>query len=632
MLAITTCRAWLSWIGITAPIEKTKSETVLEHIEYKSQNNDASAIKNVTVSLPENNQILKITMRFRVDTFKDYIYLFQTAPLNSGISVAIANDGSVKLMVDSINARRFIGPNNFKKVTLNQWHALELTIWKNHSFKVKYDGLIVENRIDPDINYQISEIRLGAGYPPTHYLNGEITDFKITSNVIDLKYQHYINLMLTIIFIGLLYTTIISFFLLCKQQMNRQSKIELLSFLVLIGFFTAVVFNYCVFFYWNKPYPQNTFIFYTLGSEFGDFYLSRYQDLFFAPYDKTLYPHIATYLPFSYVIIYPLTKLSAHLALIIYSLFFTISLVLFVKYYFSHHPQYSFEKIADIKNIIIISLLSYPFLFCLERANLENLCFILVALSFYFFEKRIRVLAAFCLGMASAMKLYPLLLSIFFLSEKKYFEFILSIVFTLIVTLWSLVILDPSFSQNVTVWLESLNLLGNYILIDPTTCMKFNLGIWGIIKFICISMNLSSASLMHLAKWYHSCALFSAFIVIGYVLFIETIAWRKLIMLVIPILIFPELSNDYKLLYVFLPLASFINAKPQNFDLFYLCIFVFLLIPKSYYWVTDDISIANFLNPAVMLLTLIIIMYSGLRKKFLIRKNAIMADRALSFF
>ena len=88
-------------------------------------------------------------------------------------------------------------------------------------------------------------------------------------------------------------------------------------------------------------------------------------------------------------------------------------------------------------------------------------------------------------------------------------------------------------------------------------------------------------------------AIFSA--VAAYVLFIERELWKQITVLTIAMLILPQFSADYRLIYIFIPLLIYINIdKRPHLDIAYLIVFGLLLIPKSYFFLTKIVS--NFGN------------------------------------
>ena len=109
-----------------------------------------------------------------------------------------------------------------------------------------------------------------------------------------------------------------------------------------------------------------------------------------------------------------------------------------------------------------------------------------------------------------------------------------------------------------------------------------------------------------------------------YVLLIERRRWKKVALLAFSMLLIPEISADYKLLHIFLPLFVFLNAPPsEKSDWFYACMFALLLIPKNYFFVaslTTDAgpgtySIGAILNPLIMLAMSAVIIVRGLRSR-----------------
>jgi hypothetical protein len=108
-----------------------------------------------------------------------------------------------------------------------------------------------------------------------------------------------------------------------------------------------------------------------------------------------------------------------------------------------------------------------------------------------------------------------------------------------------------------------------------------------------------------------------------YILFIEKELWKTVALLTFSMLLLPNISADYKLLHIFLPIFLFINSKESSrLDLFYLLMFGLLMIQKNYFYLSGissdagwhDLSTAVLVNIIVMLLTGCVIMISGFIK------------------
>jgi hypothetical protein len=99
--------------------------------------------------------------------------------------------------------------------------------------------------------------------------------------------------------------------------------------------------------------------------------------------------------------------------------------------------------------------------------------------------------------------------------------------------------------------------------------------------------------------------------------------WKQVALLIFSFNLLPYISADYKLIHIFIPMLLFINCeKESKFRLLSAILFGLLLIPKAYYHFSGivsaesgapDISISIIINPLIMLIFTIAIMYEGLR-------------------
>ncbi len=68
-------------------------------------------------------------------------------------------------------------------------------------------------------------------------------------------------------------------------------------------------------------------------------------------------------------------------------------------------------------------------------------------------------------------------------------------------------------------------------------------------------------------------------------------------------LLLPQVTFDYKMIHLYIALMLFLNSQKQSqYDILYAILFGLLLIPKDYFIIQSDISIAVFLNPLLMLM------------------------------
>ena len=118
--------------------------------------------------------------------------------------------------------------------------------------------------------------------------------------------------------------------------------------------------------------------------------------------------------------IYPLEPVYAYLSMI----FFSVCIAGFFLYY-----GLRYSPTAEIFQVVIVItiLTSYPFMFTMERANIEGLLWILVLLGVLSFINNNFLAAGILFAIAASMKLYPAVFLLLLLSVKKYREFFISI-------------------------------------------------------------------------------------------------------------------------------------------------------------------------------------------------------------
>lgn len=383
----------------------------------------------------------------------------------------------------------------------------------------------------------------------------------------------------------------------------KNNKISIISSIILTGFIVSVFFHYILGFYLKSGYPYNTYLF-DPNYFFNDF---------FTIYDLTKNSHNYTnpYFPFANVIVLFLTYLNKYLA------FYSIILVFYLTMFYQNYNYI----INDIENkfsqyhiFMIFTFISYPVLFALDRGNIEIILYIFLALFFYFYSKDKPIWYIIFLSAAICMKLYPAVLLILLLSDKKYKETIYIVIFSLGITLASYEFLSIAFNENVfntiSAHLEVLNSF-NYRCFYHSNGLDHNHTLWVLLEIISGLVNLSQLSIIYLLF------VIILFLYISYyVVFIENIKWKKVALLILTMLLFPYTSFDYTLIHIYFPMILFINFNERDkYDLLYSILFGFLMIPLAYYYIFEDISISAVIYPAVMILIIVIIILDGLKQK-----------------
>jgi hypothetical protein len=98
---------------------------------------------------------------------------------------------------------------------------------------------------------------------------------------------------------------------------------------------------------------------------------------------------------------------------------------------------------------------------------------------------------------------------------------------------------------------------------------------------------------------------------------VERVFWKQVMVLTCMMLLLPQMTGDYKLNHLYLPLMLFIaSQKLTRHDLIYAVLFGLLLIPKAYYWINHKpglhlVPLGTVLNPIFMTSILVLIVIQG---------------------
>jgi len=402
-------------------------------------------------------------------------------------------------------------------------------------------------------------------------------------------------------------------------HLEKKAKVLILCFIVVMGFGIGVALNYFRGAYDNLPYPYNTFLLIPSG-KFSDYYDVLRDGHSLSPYlefKSAQYPFLA-------FLGYLLSSLS-----IPFEVFILFVSGLFLL--FSIHYLRIGTWIESVTPIFVIPFLSYPFLFTVERGNFEILLFVLLLAFIFFFTRKQYLVSALILSFAIAMKVYPAVMLILFIPEKKYREMIISVVSTILITLICLLLFKGGLIPNLTFLLQftifSSNAgVSNFISINNNWVQR-GVTLLTFIKIYYYEIGRLPVFIVNnFMLAYLMLAGISMTITTLFVIFIEKETWKRVALLILAMLLLPPISADYKLLYIFIPLYIFLDKKTiSKADIFYLLMFGVLLIPKNFFFFQNlssdtvnyhDISISLVINFIVMIIMALVIVISGLVKKY----------------
>ncbi|OGT06297.1 MAG: hypothetical protein A2103_00495 [Gammaproteobacteria bacterium GWF2_41_13] len=365
--------------------------------------------------------------------------------------------------------------------------------------------------------------------------------------------------------------------------MTSAKKIRLMSLFILVGFISGLFFAATKV---HHGYPYATFLF-KPGARFNDFYGMLPSIKTFSYCLSPIY-----YFPLTFWLLYPLTLFhSSHHAFYIYSaLFCTYS------YFFmminTNSYQHEFNRIERHINLIILTFLSFPMLYCLDRGNLESLLFIFLSLSISCFYYKRYYWSSLFLAVAICFKFYPVVFLVLFLKEKRFKEFFTCIALTGILTFLALASLHGGIIDNIKCFLasdsgvayESALLAGvrqSGTIMAPIKVV--------LLHFISLHGSVDTAVFKHylfiIVPYYNIASVLLSGLLALYILFFEKTFWKQVSILTMMTILFPAMSYDYKFIHLLIPFVLFAAAPSEKaiFGKIYLILFAILFIPKNYY-------------------------------------------------
>jgi hypothetical protein len=244
-----------------------------------------------------------------------------------------------------------------------------------------------------------------------------------------------------------------------------------------------------------------------------------------------------------------------------------------------------------------IYLCSAPLWFDFSLGNIEFIVWIFLVLAIWTYRKNLIVLSAILIGIAGAMKIFPIIFVGLFIARKQYkalFAALLSAFMTTIAGLW---LVDPHILESLRYTLKALEGFGNEYMkgVRPTE-MGFDHSVLALIK-----------RTIHYMPQPHSRGLilgYIAFAAIGgcllFFLRIQKLPFiNQLLCLTVAAIVLPPVSFEYTLIHLYAPLA----------------LIVFLILD---YAKRRDVSLPPGITPALFLLAFLLsaqseFIYHGLR-------------------
>lgn len=383
-----------------------------------------------------------------------------------------------------------------------------------------------------------------------------------------------------------------------SSSLSRDQKIDLIALIVLVGFGASVVYHYVLGAYLGMGYPFNTFLF-KPADRFGDLLIFSGM-LTSVPIDRMM-----NYPPFTYLVIYPFSVLPKWLALGLLLLLFAGCFL----YVVARNLKQA-GALSTARNVFILGLLSYPFLYTVDRANIEWVVFLLLYLFIVCYTQERRLLSSVFLALAISLKIFPAVFLVLLLAGRRYRETMLTLGLTGVFTLLGFLVFDGGIAANWQRFFQSMDSYARIWVIEGWG-WHFGHSLFGAIRFLLYEGSLGGVAQSGLFLNIYSCLALLLFLALSFrLLRWQGRFWKQVLLLVLAMNLLPQVSPDYKLLHIFVPFFLFVNQDlPEKNDLLYAILFGLLLIPKDYARLSmpPTVSLSVLLTPMIMLFMAIVI-------------------------
>lgn len=387
----------------------------------------------------------------------------------------------------------------------------------------------------------------------------------------------------------------------------RDRLLGLTELIVIFGFAAAFVYHYVMAYYLNRPVMDSIFLFPP-----NDAFMDFFNTVKVATSPKKMF-WTYNYNPFTYLISCGLARIPHLAALLMFLGGFVAAF-----YAIAWRQVRSPHLFETVRRLIVFSFLTYPVLFALDRGNFEMYVFLLVWAFAVFYHSRAKVLCLLPLALAIAIKPFPVVFLVLLLADSRYRDTAVVLGVAAVLTVLGLVLFDGGLAANVAryqkcmayqyqTWVISGD--GNGILFQTTLWSLIQVFVIGYQKVhgACTAQDISQG-LACLSKYYIAGTGVVFCLVAVFVLRAEKVLWRRVAVLTVAMNLLPQVSADYRLLYLLIPLFLFVNSPEGQRDgklrWVYAVIFGLLLIPKNYGhlpWIHPWANLGVVINPLLML-------------------------------
>lgn len=405
----------------------------------------------------------------------------------------------------------------------------------------------------------------------------------------------------------------------------KARRVGLISSVVLVGTTLSICAHYVNGAILGLRYPMTSFLFIPKD---------RFMDLLNTIRDVRLFDAVRggvalAYTPLQHLALYGGIRLTRLLGIGPMLLWITLGafVVLLICFLIRFFTERGVSIAVNAWRVFVLAALSYPVLFVLDRANTEMLVFAAVfGFVFFYYVKPRRWLWIACLAVAICLKIYPGVLILIPLSERRFRDStyaLLAAVAATLVSAWLLGLQSQyGFMGVLQHWMVYLFDGQGGSLAIWWAGIQHGHSLWGAAYLTDVLVG-KPFGMAVLKKAYVVFALVAAMAGAAWMFFGRLRPWQKLTVATFMYMLLPFSSHDYTLLSVYFPLALFVATEDiQPFDRTLTVLFALLLVPLDYYYFIQNrgfwplelgqdwgrlMGISVFVYPLIMLVILVLI-------------------------
>ena len=244
----------------------------------------------------------------------------------------------------------------------------------------------------------------------------------------------------------------------------------------------------------------------------------------------------------SYIYFYLLSLLNLFTPM---QLLYTLHCVIFILVFLLINLKYFRIKEFGFTPVFIATFLSFPFLYLLDRGNIESLLFILTYFGLYFYyHKNNLYLSSVFLILATAFKPYYGIFFTLYIFDKKYKEFFYSLIAGILLLLFCSIVLNGDLKSHISGFMDEVKLISGICFSYKYNCNNLSLK---------IPFSFNSSFFFNVFCVF----LFASTMIFHY--FFKFKRWQMLLMLCLLTYFIPIMSYTYKLITLFIPIYYLID-------------------------------------------------------------------------